>query len=232
MKPNPLFAVIGLGRFGQSVAEKLAEMGMDVIAIDKDEDRVNEISNIVNHAVQLNATNESSLREIGMQDVEIAVVAVGEDIASSILICSYLKNDLKIERVIAKAIDTRHGAVLSKLSVDSVIYPERESGKRLAERLVSKNIFDIIDFSETHSLMEIRTPDIFVEKTLAELDLRKKYNINVIALKRKTPTISENSLSSFNEKTIISPKPEEIIIKGDILIIIGEKKNLEIIRKL
>ena len=232
MKSNPLFAVIGLGRFGQSVAEKLAEMGMDVIAIDKDEDRVNEISDIVNHAVQLNATNESSLREIGMQDVEIAVVAVGEDIASSILICSYLKNDLKIERVIAKAIDTRHGAVLSKLSVDSVIYPERDSGKRLAERLVSKNIFDIIDFSETHSLMEIRTPDVFAEKTLAELDLRKKYNINVIALKRKTPTISENSLSSFNEKTMISPKPEEIIIKGDILIIIGEKKNLEIIRKL
>lgn len=232
MKSNPLFAVIGLGRFGQSVAEKLADMGMDVIAIDKNENKVNEISNVVNHAVQLNATNESSLREIGMEDVDIAVVAVGEDIASSILICSYLKNDLRISKVIAKATDKRHGAVLSKLSVDSVIYPERESGKRLAERLISKNIFDLIDLSETHSLLEIRTPDIFADKTISDLDLRKKYSVNVIAVKRKTPTISENSLSSFNEKTIISPKPDEIIVKGDILIIIGEKKNLEIIKKL
>ncbi len=232
MKSNPLFAVIGLGRFGQSVAEKLADMGMDVIAIDKDEERVNEISNVVNHAVQLNATNESSLKEIGMEDVDIAVVAVGEDIASSILICSYLKNDLKIKKVIAKAIDVRHGAVLSKLSVDSVIYPERESGKRLAERLISKNIFDLIDLSETHSILEIRTPDIFADRTIADLDLRKKYNVNVIAIKRKTPTIAENSLSSFSEETIISPKADEIIVKGDILIIIGEKKNLEIIKNL
>lgn len=232
MKANPLFAVIGLGRFGLSVAEKLADMGMDVIAIDRDEEKINEISNIVNHAVQLNATNESSLREIGMEDVDVAVVAVGEDIASSILICSFLKNDLRINKVIAKATDTRHGAVLSKLSVDSVIYPERESGKRLAERLISKNIFDLIDLSDTHSLLEIRTPDMFADKTIRDLDLRKKYSVNVIAVKRKTPTISENSLSSFNEETIISPKSDELIVKGDILIIIGEKKNLEIIKKL
>ncbi len=232
MKDNPLFAVIGLGRFGQSVAVQLARMGMDVIAIDKDEEKVNEISNIVNHAVQLNATNETSLIEIGMSDVDVAVVAVGEDIASSILICSYLKNDMKIKKVVAKAKDNKHGDVLSKLSVDSVIYPERESGERLAKTLVSPNIFDLIDLSESHSILEIRTPESFVEKTLMELDLRKKYKITVIAIKRKTPTIKENSLSGFYEETIISPTPDERIIKGDILVIVGEKNNLEIIKKM
>lgn len=232
MKTNNVFAVIGLGRFGQAVAEKLAEENRDVIAIDKNQQRVEEISNLVSHSVQLNATNESSLREIGIEDVTTAIVAVGEDIASSILICSYLKNEANIPRVIAKAIDARHGAVLSKLSVDTVIYPEKESGRRLAERLVSKNIFDLIHLSETHSIVELKAPEVFLERTIAELDLRKKYNVNVIAIKRKTPIIESDSLANFEEQTIISPGPDETIVKGDIVVVIGERKNLEIIRNL
>ena len=231
-KESRLFAVIGLGRFGLAVAKRLTEMGMDVIAIDKNEDKVNEISNIVNHAVQLNATNEKSLREIGMPDVEVAVVAVGEDIASSILICSYLKNDLKIKKVIAKANDQKHGAVLSKLSVDRVIYPERESGERLAETLLSPNIFDLIELSDTYQIMEIKAPDAFVDKTVLELDLRKKYRINVIAIKRKIPKIVKDNFSGYDEKTIITPEPSEGIIKGDILVLIGTKENLEKIKKI
>lgn len=232
MKNNNMFAVIGLGRFGQAVAEKLAEMNVDVMAIDKNEQRVEEVANTVSHSVQLNATNESSLKEVGIEDIGTAIVAVGEDIASSILICSYLKNDAHIPRVIAKAIDTRHGAVLSKLSVDTVIYPEKESGRRLAERLVSKNIFDLIDLSDTHSIVELRAPELFVDRTIADLDLRKKYNVNVIAIKRKTPIIDSESLADFKEETVISPRADETIIKGDIVVIIGERKNLEIIKNL
>lgn len=232
MKDNPLFAVIGLGKFGSAIAKTLAEAKKDVIAIDEDEDRVEEISAIVTHAVQLNATNGQSLKEIGIEDVDVAIVSVGEDLAASIMICSYLKNDLKIKKVIAKASDNKHANVLKKLSVDMIVHPERESAERLVEKLISPNIFDIIEISDNFSIVEILSPDVFADKSIAEIDLRRRHNVNLIAIKRKNPILNENEQSDFLEETIINPPSAEVIIKGDILVLVGDNQSIENVKKI
>ncbi|MDD3804127.1 MAG: TrkA family potassium uptake protein [bacterium] len=231
-KKEHVYAVIGLGNFGNAVASLLSEKGMEVLAIDADEDKVENIVNKVAHAVQMNATNEQSLKEIGMEDVHTAIVSVGDDIASSLLICTYLKDTLKIKNVIAKATDHKHAKVLEKIGVDRIIFPEYESAKRLAETLVSPNIFDMIELSEKHNIAEIKAPQSFFGRTLEEIDIRKRFDVNIIAIKRNVPTTGDNFTNDFEETTIISPSPKEQIVEGDVLIIIGIKEHLENINKI
>ncbi|MDI6700500.1 MAG: TrkA family potassium uptake protein [bacterium] len=231
MGEKKFFAVIGLGSFGYYVATKLAEKGYEVIAIDIDENKIDDISNKVTHAIQLNALDEKGLKEVGLMDVDVAIIAI-KDIATSILLSSFLKEDLKIKYVVAKASDQKHGKVLEKIGVDRIIYPEIESAERLAKNLISPSIFDIIELSSSHNLVEIKAPDIFVGKTLEEIDLRKRFDINIIAIKRNQPSTTETYKLSYEESIIISPSPKERIIEGDILVMVGLKEHLEKIEKL
>ncbi|MEO0288735.1 MAG: TrkA family potassium uptake protein [candidate division WOR-3 bacterium] len=231
MSDKKFFAVIGLSSFGYYVATKLSEKGYEVIAIDSDESKIDDISNKVTHAIQLNALDEKGLKEVGLMDVDVAVIAI-KDIATSILLSSFLKEDLKIRKVIAKASDQKHGKVLEKIGVDRIIYPELESADRLANTLISPSIFDIIELSPSYNLVEIKTPEVFVGKTIEEIDIRKKYDINIIAIKRKQPSTTDSYKLSFEENTIISPSPKERIIEGDILVMIGLKEDLEKIENL
>ncbi|PIP13041.1 MAG: potassium uptake system protein [bacterium (Candidatus Stahlbacteria) CG23_combo_of_CG06-09_8_20_14_all_34_7] len=231
-KKENVYAVIGLGSFGNAVASLLSEKGIEVLAIDADEDRVENIVNKVAHAVQMNATNEQSLKEIGMEDVHTAIVSVGDDIASSLLICTYLKDTLKIKRVIAKATDQKHARVLEKIGVDRIIFPEYESAKRLADSLISPNIFDMIELSDKHNIVEIKASSTFWGRTLEEIDIRKRFDVNIIAIKRNVPMAKEGFTNDFDEITIISPSPKEQIVEGDVLVMIGIKEHLENIEKI
>lgn len=231
MSDKKFFAVIGLSSFGYHVATKLSEKGYEVIAIDFNESKIDDISNKVTHAIQLNALDEKGLKEVGLMDVDVAVIAI-KDIATSILLSSFLKEDLKIRKVIAKANDQKHGKVLEKVGVDRIIYPELESADRLANTLISPSIFDIIELSSSHNLVEIKTPEIFIGKTIEEIDIRKRFDINIIAIKRKQPSTTDSYKLSFEENTIISPSPKERIIEGDILVMIGLKEHLEKIEKI
>jgi trk system potassium uptake protein TrkA len=231
-KKEHVYAVIGLGNFGNAVATLLSEKGMEVLAIDADENKVENIVNKVAHAVQMNATNEQSLKEIGMEDVHTAIVSVGDDIASSLLICTYLKDTLKIKNVIAKATDQKHARVLEKIGVDKIIFPEYESARRLADTLISPNIFDIIELSDKHNIMEIKAPSSFFGRTLEEIDIRKRFDVNIIAIKRNVPKAKDDFENDFEETTIISPSPKEQIVEGDVLIMIGLKEHLENIEKI
>ncbi len=222
------FAVIGVGRFGFSVAQTLAERGFQVLVIDKDETKVAEIADKVTHALCLDATDEMALREVGISDFDVVVVAVGENITASILITLLVKEQ-GAKYVIAKCITDLQAKVLRKIGVDRIIFPERDTGVRLAESLTTPNIFDYISLSPHYSILELKAPKKFLDKTLRELNIRAQYGVSVIAVRRKKPVIEDDGEATLDveEEVIISPGPEEKIFAGDILVVIGTYENLK-----
>ena len=212
--PNYTYAVIGLGRFGSAVASTLVEMGQEVIGIDSDEERVKEMSDVLSQTVALEATDIKALREVGVQDVDCAVVSIGENIEASLLVVMQVK-ELGVERVIAKAVTDLHGRILQKLGVSRVIFPEREMAIRVAHSLVIPNVLDYIELSKDYSIVEVPAPPDFHGKTLKQLELRPRYGLTLIAIKRKSAT------AGGKEITIVAPSADETILSGDVVALLG-----------
>lgn len=223
--------VIGLGRFGSAIAEALSSKECEVLVIDKDERRIEKLEPLVTQALVLDATDEEALREAGIKDFDVAIISVGQDIEASILITMLLK-ELGVKEVVTKAIDQRHAKILRKIGCDRVVFPERDMGQRLAESLISPKIFDYIELSSTHSLIELDAPKSLEGKTLRQVELRSKYGVSVIAIKRKTPIIKEDGDTEFQETTIIGPSADEEIQQGDRLCLLGRDDALQRIKKL
>lgn len=205
-------AIIGLGRFGASVARTLSELGHDVLAIDSSELAVQEVVNYVTHAVQADAREEEVLRSLGIRNFEIVIVAIGNDIEASILITLMLK-EMGIKFVVAKAMNLLHGKVLKKVGADKVIFPEIDMGVRLAHSLITSNIMDYIELTSEDSLFEIITPSLFIDKNLGELNLRAKYGISVMAIKR-------------DDSIFVAPGADTRLEKKDVLILVCNKEAL------
>lgn len=206
------FAVIGIGRFGSSVASALYQMGFEVLAIDSNEERTQEIINRVTHAVTADSTEEEALKSLGLRNFDVVVVAIGQDIQSSILTTLILK-DMGVPMLIVKAQNELHGKVLNKIGADKVVYPERDMGLRLAHHMISPNILDYIELSEEYSIVEIQASPQMIGRNLRQLDIRAIYHCNVMALK---------SASKMN----IAPHAEDLIREGDVLIVVGKKSDL------
>lgn len=206
------FVVIGLGRFGRSVAETLYELGNDVLVIDKNEEAVQDMANSVTHAVQMDATDENSLRTLGISNFDVAVVTVGSDIQASVM-TTLLVKELGVKYIIAKGKSDLHAKVLYKIGADKVILPEKDMGVRVAHNLVSSNILDYIELSPDYSVIEIDTPAIWYNKSIRDLNLRSKFGINVMALKR-------------NDEIDVSPQADAVIKQGDVLVAIGSTEDL------
>lgn len=202
-----VFAVIGLGRFGGSIVKTLVEDGMEVLAIDSDEERVNEYAKIASHAVVGDTTDENVLRSIGISNFDHVIVAIGENIQSSILTTLILK-ELGVNYVTVKAQNDYHEKVLRKIGADTVVHPERDMGRRIAHNIVSNNILDYLDLSEEHSIVEIVASEKVNGKSIFDLDIRARYGLNIVAIKRG---------SHIN----VSPNAHDAIHTGDILIVIG-----------
>jgi len=207
------YLVVGLGRFGTSVARALYNSGNDVLAIDKNEEVVNEISEHVTQAVAVNATDETSLKAMGIGNFDVAIVSIGTDVQSSIMAVLLLK-ELGVRYIVAKAHDDLHGKVLRKIGADRVVFAERDMGMRVAHNLVSSNILDYIELSPNYGIVETLPPKNWHGKSLNELNLRAKYGINIIAIKR-------------GKDVNVSPSAEEIIGINDILVVVGETEQLE-----
>lgn len=207
------YLVVGLGRFGTSVAKTLYNSGNDVLAIDKSEEVVNEISEHVTQAVAVNATDETSLKAMGIGNFDVAVVSIGTDVQSSIMAVLLLK-ELGVKYIIAKAHDDLHGKVLRKIGADRVVFAERDMGMRVAHNLVSSNILDYIELSPNYGIVETLPPRGWHGKSLNELNVRSKYGINIIAIKR-------------GKDVNVSPSAEEIIGINDILVVVGGTEELE-----
>ena len=206
------YAVIGLGRFGISVARRLHEAGQEVLGIDVNEERIDDAELYVTHAVIADSTDEKALTSIGIRNFDCVIVAIGNDIQSSILTVMILK-EFGVKKVIAKALGKLHGQVLDRIGADWIIYPERDMGERVANQLLSPNMLNYIELSKEYNIEEIMIPARMAEKSLRELDIRAKYNVSAIAIFREG-------------NIIISPSPDEIIHKGDLLVMIGNREDL------
>ncbi|MEH6947838.1 TrkA family potassium uptake protein [Bacillus sp. JJ634] len=206
------YAVIGLGRFGTSIARRLYEAGQEVLGIDANEEKVEDAELFVTHAVVADTTETKALRAIGISNFDCVIVAIGNDMQSSILTVSLLK-ELGVKKVIAKALGKRHGQVLEKVGADWIIYPERDMGERVANQLLSPNMLNYIELSKEHSIEEIMIPSKMAGKSLRDLDIRAQYNVSVIAIVREGDII-------------ISPSPDRIIHKEDLLVMIGKREDI------
>lgn len=207
------FVVVGLGRFGLSVAKTLAENDYNVLAIDSDEEKVQSIANDVTHAVEADATDEDALRTLGVRNFDVAVVSIGDNIHANILATLILK-ELGVKYVVVKAQDTLHGKVLSKVGADRVVYPERDMGMRIAHNLISSNVLDYIEFAPNYSVIEIIASETMIGKSLSELQLRSHFNVNVMAIKR-------------GKELNITPGANDKILEGDVLIVMGKNNDLD-----
>ncbi|QQK75432.1 TrkA family potassium uptake protein [Salicibibacter cibarius] len=212
------FVVIGLGRFGQSVTKTLIDNENDVLAIDKDEQIVQEVAPKVTHAVQVDATDESALEQLGLHKFSHAIVGIGENLQASILTTLILK-ELNVGEVTAKAKDDYHGKVLSKIGADNIVFPERDMGDRLGNLLSSSNLIDYLELSSEYNMVEIRAPKAMDGCTLQKLNINKTYGCIVMAIKDK------------DEEVNISPHIEDHIHHGDILTIIGKHKDIRRLQK-
>ena len=206
------FAVIGMGRFGSSVATTLTKIGYDVLAIDSNEDKVNDIMDLVTHAVQADAMEEQTLKDLGIRNFDVVIVAIGQDVQSNILVTVMLK-ELGVKKVVAKAQSELHGKVLTKVGADKVVFPEQDMGVRVAHALVSHNILDQINLSPEYSIVELIATDEFIGKTLQDSGIRMKHGVTVLAIRR-------------GDDVIISPGAKQIVKEADILVVVGKNDRL------
>lgn len=209
------FVVIGLGRFGKAVAERLCELGHEVLAIDTDEEAVQRISDKVTHAVTADAADESVLKSLGVRNFDVGVVAIGSDIQSSIIVTLMLK-EMGVPYVVSKAQNDLHAKVLLRIGADRVVFPERDMGERVAHNLIATNILEYIELSPEHSIIEFAVLKSWVGKDLRDINLRVKYGVTVVAIR------------NMNDDQInVSPKADNEIKDGDILIVIGGNDDLK-----
>ena len=212
------YVVIGLGRFGASLAQQLCKLGAEVLALDVRGDLVQQIAQNVTHAVVGDAQDKEVLRALGVRNLDCAIIAIGDNLAASVLITMNLK-ELGVPFVVCKAHDDTHRRVLEKLGVDRVLIPEQESAQRLARTLNSHNVLDYLELSEDFGILDVPAPAGWVGKTLRELNVRAKLGVNIIAV--------ENG-----GKTNVSPSADYAVCAGDTLVVLGDNIALEKVQKL
>ncbi len=219
-------AVIGLGKFGSTVARELTERGARVIAIDEDRERVEAIKESVAYAVTLNSTDKAALESVAIRDVDVAVVCIGEDVEANLLTTLLLKK-LGVKKIWARAITELQLEILKTLEVDDIINLEEEMGITIAQTLASANVGRYIPLSEGHSIAEIKLPDVYVGKTLREINLREKHRINVVALKRFVPAIDDLGERILKESIDNVPSSDEKLVDDVVLIVAGANRDID-----
>ncbi len=209
--------VLGIGRFGERVATKLFEDGLEVMAVDKDYDLVQNISGKVTSAVQCDISNDKALEELGMGNFDVAVIATGESLEASMAATLFAK-DHNVEKIIAKATSTNHARILKKIGADQIIFPEIDMGEKLARSIAGSNLLQFFHFSDDYSMIELKAYDELVGRSLKEIDFRKKYKMMVIAYKR-------------DGELIINPEANWKIEKDDTLVLLGDSDHADKLQK-
>ena len=212
------YIVIGLGRFGSQAAKRLYELGCEVLAIDRNSELVQPISNQVTQAVVADARDKEVLRALGAKDFACAIVAIGDNLADSVLATMNLK-ELGVPYIVCKASDETHRQVLLKLGADRVVIPEQEQADRLAKNLSSPNVLDYIELSEEYGIIEIPAPKAWVGKSLKELNVRAKLGVNIIAVEK-------------GRKINVSPAADYRIEAEDVMVVLGDTAALDAVQKL
>lgn len=203
-----------MGRFGQSIAKCLTSLGKEVLVVDMNEESIADIAPHVTHAVQADATDEKALKALGLRNFDVAVISIGSNIQASILITMLCK-ELGVRFVIAKAQNDLHGKVLTKTGADKVVFAERDMGMRVAHNLAASNVLDYIEIAGDLQIVDIEAIDAWVDHSLIDLDFRKRYGVNIIAIKKQGDGMNT------------SPLGTDVIKAGDSLVVVGKKEDIE-----
>ncbi len=207
------FAVLGLGRFGQKVAKELCMRGHEVVVMDKDEAKVNQIRDLVTHAYIGDMTDENAIREANVQNCEVVVIGQSSSIEANLLAAQLCK-ELNVKQVVVKAQSTLHGKILNKLGVDLIVYPEQDTAVKLADKLTLRGVMDYMEISKEFDVIELKSSKEFDKRTLKELNLKKRFNVAVLAIRRGT-------------ESIMNPDGETLLLESDILILMGRIEDLK-----
>lgn len=229
MAKERIFAVVGLGTFGIEVCNVLSQKGGKVIAVDKQPDVIEKMKDNVTQAILVDATDEESLKTVPLSDVDVAVVAIGDNIEASIL-ATVLFRQKGVPYILARAVSKTHEHVLKQVGANEVVNIEIAEGRRIASELISPSILDKIPVDSNVSIAEILLPDTFAEKSLKDLDLRNTYRINVVTVKRTLVTVDEMG-NPQKEEMIIFPGPEEVLKSSDVIIVIGRNEDIEMLKE-
>jgi trk system potassium uptake protein TrkA len=214
------FVVIGLGRFGSALAKKLFEMGHEVLVIDNSEEAVQRFSRYVTHVVAANAKDVSVLKELGVRNYDCVILTIAQNVEESVLIAFALK-ELGVNKLICKARDEQHMKILEKIGADKVLIPEQEMGIKMALKLGSKNLVEHLDISDGYSISEINVPASWVGQAVSSLDIRRKYNVNIITIKKTTCCDLD-----------VYVDPDYVLEKHDKLVILGKEEYIKEISEL
>lgn len=207
------YAVIGLGRFGSSLARELVKLGYEVLGIDKREANVDDMSDELTHAVLADWNDEEVFKSLGIRNFDCVVIAISEDIQASIL-AAILCKELGVKKVVAKAMSELHGRVLEKIGVDRVIFPERDMGIRVAHQLASPSMLDYIELSNNYTIAELSVSRKISGRTLKELSVKDRFGCSIIAINK-------------HKEVIIAPSPEDTVLEQDVMVVIGSNQQIE-----
>lgn len=218
--------VIGIGQFGEVLIRELAGHGCEVIAVDRDDERIADVKDDATQALVLDATDEKLLASLAVADMDAVVIGIGQDLQASTLVALLCK-EAGAKHLTAKAATRLHGKVLEKIGVDRVVYPEAETGRRLARMLASANLLEQVEICQNASIAELRAPEEFWDKSLNELHVRTAYGVNIIAIKRARPGAAglPETLEQF-------PAGDDVVLRDDILLVFGDNARIEALRQL
>ncbi len=211
---NQQFAVLGLGKFGTEITKALYNYGYEVLAIDIDEEKVNEVANYCTHSLVADVSEENTLRTVAIENFDTVVIAIGNNMQASIITALICK-ELGVKNIIAKAHNEKHGKVLDKIGVNQVIYPEAAMAVKVATTLINPNIQNHMEIVAGYSIAEIRIPDKWINKNLGELALRSEYAVNVLIIIRA------------NDEVITAPTGDTILKEDDIIVVGGSNQDIE-----
>jgi trk system potassium uptake protein TrkA len=219
------FAVIGLGQFGNAIARTLSLRGAEVLAIDSDEQHIDDIKEDVSYAVCMDATDIKVLRAHNVHEMDAVVVAIGEDF-EALMLCVVQLMELNVKRIMARANGKHQRLILEKIGVTEILSPENDVGLAVAERLLNPNILTSLLLPDNYEIVEIKTPRSIANRTLSDINLRSKYNLNLITLKRETEVIKDSEV--VKECHILGvPNSETVLIETDTIIVFGLVRDIE-----
>lgn len=219
------FILIGLGNFGASLAEKLTRQGNEVIGIDTSMAKVTALKDKVSHTICMDATDKATVADLPLNNTDVVMVCIGEDQGTNIMATAMFKN-LGVKRLISRSIDPLHENVLKAIGVDEIVRPEEETAERWAKKLCLKGIVDSFELNKNYSIVEVRTPDYFVGKTIDQIGFRKNYNLVILTILKPSQQNSFLGKSKTIDTEQGIPQPDTVLEASDILVIYGYNKDL------
>ncbi len=220
------FAVIGLGKFGMKVALTLTEKGGQVLAVDEDIKKVEEVKDLVAQAVCLDSTDEDAMRAAGLEDVDAAIVGAGENLEFSILATAILKK-LGVPNIVARAVSDLHAQILERVGATRVIMVEEQMGEQVARSIIAPEIHEQFALATGHSLAEVVPRPEFIGQTIGKINFRQQYGVNIIAIQKRIPIVTAEGKNSFQVLINDLPKPTDVIEDNDVLVVVGSDENIE-----